>query len=128
MPSICWYVLVVRWNGFGYPQYCHHLVKASWTRLFFSFRQIFTIFDDFSKWSARRCYGTLKIWQKNEEKPCSTSLKHIFWLILSTRKSDFRYPFCYYFWLSISFWHYLILISTLHYSKKNMKEVLLCPD
>ena len=58
--------------------------KASWTRVFFIFCQIITIFDDFSKfWSI---FGVLQIekasnipkkifFGKNEEKPCSTCLK-----------------------------------------------------
>ena len=67
--------------------------KASQTRLFLIFCQIFGIFDDFSKWRSvnhQICQNKLA---KNEEKPwLNLSLKPIFQLIPGTRKSDFRYP------------------------------------
>ena len=53
-------------------------------------------FDDFIKVGSAFCAKSsnmTRIWQKNEEVPCSTCLKPIFCLIPSTLKLDFGYPF-----------------------------------
>ena len=68
------------------------------TKLFFislpNFVPYLMIF--FSKCIAAKLWKIVKYGKnlaKNEEKPCSTCLEPIFWLIPSTRKSNFRYSF-----------------------------------
>ena len=78
---------------------------SSWIRFFFIFLpKLFSIFDDFSKNHSsfdmlhfgKFSNNMTKNLAKNEEKPCSTCLKHIFWLILGTPKFNFGYPIHHY--------------------------------
>ena len=72
--------------GFGFWKFHGEMdiKKTSWTRDFFNFCQIFAIFDDL--FIEELAKSTAKFWKiikyaknmaKNEEKPCSTCLKHI---------------------------------------------------
>ena len=80
---------------FGYPK-CHSRVpvpwrnglKASWTRLFFIFCQIFAIFDYFSKWNLPKALWNFEkssnmpeIWQKMKKSLVWLSLKSFFCLL-----------------------------------------------
>ena len=96
-----WYNLVT--DGGTYPNHGFGVLKLLWrnrvkvgklNKIFLHFLSNFWHFCWFSCWCWRS--ETLKkhqicktIGKKNEENPCSTCLKHIFWLIpVSTRKSD----------------------------------------
>ena len=63
----------------------------TWRQVKPSFSPFFTIFGClfFNAECAVKLKYLQKLWQKNEEKPCSSCLKFIFRLILGTRKSDF---------------------------------------
>ena len=50
-------------------------LKAIRTRLFFNFWQIFAKVPQFHRPYFEKSSKTAKIWQRNEEKPCSTSTK-----------------------------------------------------
>ena len=80
-------------------------VGGKFNKAFLHFLPNFAIFDGVSK--VERTKGAAELWKiiiygknlaKNKEKMCSTCLQPIIWLILGTRKSNFKYSFCHYWW------------------------------